>query len=103
MSPDSICLINSKNSDLSDEYLLNETLPGQYFTANDQCQMVYGLNASLCQVVINLKVYFILLVNICSILIQRMFEFCVVLVVNFIVCVLKFKGPLWLSKSVSQN
>lgn len=45
-----VCLTNIVSSEPTD-YLTNNTLPGQFFTANDQCQMIYGSNGSFCQVI----------------------------------------------------
>lgn len=45
-----LCLTNIV-TDTSTDYLVANLLPGQFFTANDQCKMVYGSNSSFCQVI----------------------------------------------------
>lgn len=44
-----LCLTNVVGTQPTD-YLVANSLPGQSFTANDQCKMVYGSNSSFCQV-----------------------------------------------------
>lgn len=32
------------------DYLINGNVPGQFFTANDQCKQIYGTSSGTCQV-----------------------------------------------------
>ena len=50
------CLTNVLGSQPTD-YLTQNLMPGQFFTANDQCQMVYGSSSGLCQVNSHLNIF----------------------------------------------
>ena len=44
------CLINVPAVSTAEESFVKDFLPGQIWTADDQCKMIYGPKASFCQV-----------------------------------------------------